>query len=480
LAALLAVILVVGIAWALVVPPGQVPDEPNHIQYTQSIAERFELPGDGPNLYSDEQGVALGHALDGTLPGVPDKKPPWTRAAYERWQRTDARFPDTYAENGGGYIWQGDNPPLYYAYEAAAYKAIGGDFFDRLYGMRIVSALFLLVSAIGAWLLAGELFGRRRLLQFVAAAVTGLQPMVTFVAAGINPDAGLFAFWSIALWLGARVIRRGLTLPDGVALGLVVGLAFTEKSTSLALIPAALLALALGYWRVRATNPRARTAAVAAAAALAVPIVAWAVLAAVLDRDLMNHAPRYPDREAPSFTSLEDMRRFASYIWQFYLPRPSFLTPAPLVGDGGDPLYHTWMKSGWAAFGWLEVRLPEWVYRVLTVLSAGALVAGVAVAVRAVLRDRRLLGLVAFFALAVVGLLFIVHWAEFTIVSLENIPFIQGRYILPLLPLGGAAVAGAISLLPARARAAAAGLVVGGLLVLQVASLGVNVGRYFA
>ena len=42
LLALLGVVLTLGFAWALLVPPGLVPDEPNHIQYTQSIAERFE------------------------------------------------------------------------------------------------------------------------------------------------------------------------------------------------------------------------------------------------------------------------------------------------------------------------------------------------------------------------------------------------------------------------------------------------------
>jgi hypothetical protein len=58
LAALLTVLLIVGFAWALVVPPGQVPDEPNHLQYTQSIAERFELPGDGQEAVS--AGAELG------------------------------------------------------------------------------------------------------------------------------------------------------------------------------------------------------------------------------------------------------------------------------------------------------------------------------------------------------------------------------------------------------------------------------------
>ena len=113
-----------GARWS---PPGQVPDEPNHIQYTQTIAERYDLPGHGPNVYSVEQGTALGYSLDGSLSGIPGKKPPWTRAAYERWQHQNSllELDPNYSSNGGGYIWQGDNPPLYYAYEAAAYR-VGG------------------------------------------------------------------------------------------------------------------------------------------------------------------------------------------------------------------------------------------------------------------------------------------------------------------------------------------------------------------
>src|SRR3712207_9244995 len=63
------------------------------------------------------------------------------------------------------------------------------------------------------WLLAGELLGRRRGLQLVAAAVVGLWPMLVFLSSSVNPDAMLYATWSLTLWLGVSAIRRGLTLP---------------------------------------------------------------------------------------------------------------------------------------------------------------------------------------------------------------------------------------------------------------------------
>ncbi len=119
--------------------------------------------------------------------------------------RVEARLPDSARGDGGGQNPASSNPPLYYLYESVPYLlASGGDIFDRLYVMRLWSVLLLLVTTAGAWLLAGELFGRNRLLQLVAAGFAGLQPMVTFVSSSVTPDALLFATWSVAFWLCAR------------------------------------------------------------------------------------------------------------------------------------------------------------------------------------------------------------------------------------------------------------------------------------
>ena len=92
LAALLAVVLVFGIAWAAMVPPGQVPDEPNHIGYTQSLAERHAFPGGGPRTLSTEEDVSLYFALRGDVSRNVLKQPAWiTREALpaycgHRWR----------------------------------------------------------------------------------------------------------------------------------------------------------------------------------------------------------------------------------------------------------------------------------------------------------------------------------------------------------------------------------------------------------
>ena len=59
LAALVVVVAILGVGWALLVPPWQSPDENNHFAYAQSLAERGALPqASGRPGWSSDQGVA--------------------------------------------------------------------------------------------------------------------------------------------------------------------------------------------------------------------------------------------------------------------------------------------------------------------------------------------------------------------------------------------------------------------------------------
>lgn len=478
LAALLAVVFVFSLAWTLAVPPGQIPDESHHIQYAQTIAERHELPGDGPGPFSTEEDVALNTALRGGITFNLEKTPEWRRAAYRAWEADAADLP---RDNGGGFIFQGDNPPLYYAFESLAYEAgSGADFFDRLELMRIWSGLLLLVTTTGAWLLAGEVFGRKRLLQLAAAALAGLQPMAAFISSGVNPDAALIAMWTMALWLGARIVRRGLTTRDGVALGLVAGFAVWVKATAWGFLPAALFAIVVGWVRIRERpGPHPRTPLAAAVGSLLGAAGAWVLTAAALGRSIVNEAPDYPGVHHPSLTSLTTIREFASYVWQFYLPKLPFQTPFYAMGDGAERVYESWLKTGWGAFGWLEVRFPEWTYSLIAIFSALVILGGVAALARANLRRRVDPVLVAFLLLAAIGLMLVLHWADYTFISVQRHPVEQGRYLLPLIAVGGLGLAGGITLLRPRWRGAAVGVVLALLVTLQVASIGLTMGRYF-
>jgi len=478
LAALLGAVAVVGVAWALLLPPWQSPDENSHFGYAQTLAERFELPGDEDRpIFSTEQNLAQNRSNSDQTAAQPATKPEWSEQAYERWQQAERRLGRSARSDGGGPNPAATNPPLYYLYGAPAYlAATGGDIFDRLYLMRLWSVVLLLVTTCAAWLVAGELFGRERPLQLVAAGVAGLQPMVAFLSSSVTPDALLFAIWSLSFWLGVRIIKRGLRAPDAVALLLVVGLGVVTKATSYALLPAALLVLAVGVARLGSARRRSAVAmASLALLAFVAPAGTWIATAAVLDRPAVNEIATAPGRSSPTLTNF-NVRELGSYMWQFYLPRLPF--QKRFEGMEELPAYNVWLKGGWARFGWLEVKFPEAVYVVLAGLTL-ALLGGAAWALA---RARRRIDwpLAAFFTITVLGLLAGLHWTEFRLLVSGQGPFNQGRYLLPLISLMGVATAATVSLLPARRRLTGVAVVLGGLFVLQAFSMALVAGRFYA
>ena len=182
LAALLIIVVVVGLAWALVVPPWQSPDETTHFAYAESLAENFMLPGikGRPGESSDE---ALADGAVGASRGAfyPQSSPPdWSRADYSAYLARERGGDAPSKSDGSGPIADQQNPPLYYLFADLPYLLDhGGTTFGRLYDIRITGVLLLALTTTGAWLLAGEALGRRRLPQLACAAVAGLLPMST-------------------------------------------------------------------------------------------------------------------------------------------------------------------------------------------------------------------------------------------------------------------------------------------------------------
>jgi hypothetical protein len=170
-----------------------------------------------------------------------------------------------------------------------------------------------------------------------------------------------------------------------------------------------------------------------------------------------------------------NVRQFLSYVWQFYLPRFPGLTPFRTTPD--LPIYDVWLKEGWGVFGWLELSMPGWVYAVLSVITGSVAVASAAIVAR--FRDRLRLELLTFFAVAVLSLLFGLHFEEYRSIIAHQGALLQGRYLLPLVGLFGLAVGLIVSRIPPRWRGAACGAVIMGLLLLQLLALAAVARRYY-
>jgi 4-amino-4-deoxy-L-arabinose transferase-like glycosyltransferase len=496
LALLLLVVAVVGTAWALIVPPWQAPDEDVHFAYTQTLAERHELPGKGELAVSSEQRLSMDFSNTDAVVLIKGAKPDWSPLSEREWLRDSPAAP---RNDGGGGNAAADYPPGYYLYEMLAYKlASSSDLISRLYVMRLFSAVWLLVTTVAAWLLAGELLGRNRLLQLVSAATIGLWPMLTFISSAINPDAMLVALWTLSTWLGVAILRRGVSAPRAIGLCLCVGIALVTKTTALALLPPAAFALAVGAWRLRRkVTVRQLKWGLAAALAFGVPVLAWVLVAhssghaafgqAALVSQTGGGEAGVVGANAPPTGGI---RYLASYLWQFYLPRLPFMYDQRFVFPtiSHYPAYEVWLASGWASFGWVSVWFPAWVYRiflaVVLAVSSGAGISALrgARALRALPKPARRArwALAAFLALTVSTLLAGLHWTDFHMLVDRKAPFLQGRYLLPVGALLAVVVALAIRAVPTRFRPLGAGAVLGGLVAFQIACLGLVAAHYYA
>lgn len=461
------------LGWIAVSPAFQAPDESGHFAYVQSLAERGEVPTSaGAPVLSTELNRAASAANSIQTQQVPATKPEWNPSAYEHYLERAAQEGNSVRRDGGPTP-AGVNPPLYYLWEMPGYWiASGGDVFARVTTMRLWSVPFLLVTVIATWLLAGTVFGPRRELQFAAAAVPALFPMVAFISSSISPDGLTFALWSVAFLLGARVLLRRGGAADLIGLLAVLGLAIATKAVSFALAPAVLLVLGVSLWRNRHRRRLVAAVCVSGVLLLVATVGTWFVIAGNSDRSAVP--------QLGQATSLDDFRpdAFASYVWQFYLPKLPFQSGHPALADWPPRAYEFWVEKSWGAFGWLEVRWPMAVYWPLALAGLAVALA----ALGAIWRRRAQISrtLLAFFALAAVALLLGLHLSEYAVLRDTSGLINQGRYLFPLIPLAGLAAAAALTVVPARARPGALGGGVGALASLSLLSISLTAGRFYA
>ena len=476
LALLLGVVAVFGTGWSMMTAPWQTPDEIAHFAYVQTIAENGRLPGKQGDHYSTELQQAT--IVTNSQPTI------FHRYAHPEWARSRERVYDREEEklnreNGGGNQPSASYPPLYYAYLSVFYLAgKEGDIFLRLGLMRLGSMLWLLVTVVGVWLLAGQLFSRRRLPQLVAAATAGLWPMLGHVSAGVNPDGMLYALWTLALWAGVVILREGLTARRAAVFGAFVGLATITKVSALVLVPPALLLLAWAAWRGR--DRRALIAAALGAAALALPTAAWTGYSIASERVVYAQAAEIGETDVGRGFNA---REFASYLWQFYLPRQDWQTDinhhVPVISE--LPLYNTWIGMSWGTYGWVTNWYKPWAYRIFAAITALITLLFLLTAAlrRRWLRDRRSREPALFLAMVAAITVAALHWTDYQFYIVGKGLFAQGRYLFPLVGIGAAIVAYALTSLPRGAGRIAAGLWLGGLIVLEFVGLGQLMGDWY-
>jgi hypothetical protein len=438
-----AVALANGIAWGLIIPLFQTPDEPGHVAYVQYVAETGKPPtGRGDvSHFSEEQRNLLKALRSKQIQRRQHNRVPGTATYRKRLERTD----DTPANrvSGGGYTTATNNPPLYYYAAAAVYRLSPSTALpDRVHVLRLFSALLAAVTVLFVFLFLRELLPSTPWAWSVGALAVAFQPMFGFTSSGVTSDTVLYVASAGIFYMFARAFRRGLTPRRGVAIVLLAAIGLLAKTTMLGLAPGiafGLLALVLS-----AEGERRREAirgAMAAIAVVAVPLIAYMVInSMVWDRSLWFGRSGVPALGAilPGEQRADGgFLDFASYTWQFYLPRLPFMDS--FFAD--YPLRNVWFNGFIGNFGWLDYDFPRWVYNWSLALAFVllALVARQLVSLRNVPPWR--LWELATYVLLALGLLVLIAGAGY-VAQLDGANgYEQPRYLFPLLALYGALIA---------------------------------------
>ncbi|MGQ9683713.1 MAG: glycosyltransferase family 39 protein [Anaerolineae bacterium] len=308
--------------------------------------------------------------------------------------------------------------------------------------IHVARALSVVLGAATVWCAYGmalEVLPHRPLLALAAAAVTAFTPMFLFISAAVSNDALVTLLSTLALWQMLRMVRLPPTTGRWLGLGLLIGLATLAKTSGLGLLPLSLLVPVWLGWQRRSLR-----------------LALWGVAGICATAGLVS-----------GWWFLRN--------WRLYHDPLGWTVFASLMGRRSEgfgladlvPELQGIFMSYWGVFGWMNVVMPEWTYRVLgtlTVVAAAGLVPVAWTWLRQPV-ERRLAQWPLLLLLALWPLLVLAGFLRWTLLT----PASQGRLLFPAIaplslwlalglsgwaprrwravpPLAGAALMGALAL----------------------------------
>ena len=425
-------------AWSLMVPPFQGKDEVEHFTYVEQLAEEGTLPENGHanGTYSPEVSLVLGGLHYPAVTHSPQT--PAISSVAEQRTLSEAVNAGASLHGSGEAGVATSEPPLYYAIQTIPYFIGAGNVLTQLQLMRLVGALFAAATVLFTFLFLRELLPGARWAAAVGAVCVALQPGFAFVSGSVNPDSMLFAVAAAIFLCLARAFRRGLTRRLSVVLGLLIAVGFVTKLNFIGFAAGVYVGLAvLGVRAVKATGVRALLTTVLAAGIGIVPVALYAL------RNSLTNRPTFGIVSGGAgLISTHSLFHQISYIWQLYLPRLPGMTH---YFSGLATYKDIWFDRSVGLYGWMDTMFPGWVNNVALVPAAAILLLCIRELVlrRAALRAR--LAELGVYAAVVLGVLVMIGASSYLSDVIQRGPaFGEPRYLLPMLPLLGAALALAV------------------------------------
>jgi hypothetical protein len=482
LALILLVAALLSIGWDVATPALQGPDEARHFAYLQYLAETGHLPrATGANEVeevapgSTEVQEAMNTLYLQALIANRKARPAWSGVDLNLWRQVERSMPHGSRANGGGPNGIAKNPPLYYAVMAVPYKILAGlPLLKRLFVLRLFNALFYLATIVLAWLIAGEVFATARWKQALATGAVALEPQMAAMSAVINPDNLSIALTAGFLLASLRLVRLGPTSWRVLAASLLAAAAVLTQGRNLVLLPVLAVVLVVTWIRHRPVARETLTLGAAGIAPVGVAFLAYALFGRAAGGSSI-----YGGQVSELNTKMGfKLGQFLSTVWDFYFAKIASLPDrlGPRWGYG-----QVYIEGFYAGYGGGNTSLPRGAIGALRAVSLLGLV-GLCAAVVACWRQlRRAWPAVLVTVSLLLTTIVFLHYVSYRAL-LENggqRPLIVGRYLLPMIPLFGLAIAFTVGSLPRRLGPLVGAAILGGGVVLCFSGIVVSTFRFY-
>lgn len=332
---ILTLFVVMGFWYSMAVPAYETPDELYHYPFARHLAQGNGLPvqdSEATGPWNQEGSQApLYYWLVGRLTAGIDQ------SDFEQLATTNPR------SNMGDPLYPGNKNRMLYS--AAPQPLVGSNL-----ALHIARWLSLFLGVVTLWAVAqtAQLMMPPRL-ALLPPLILAVIPQFIFISASCSNDSMVIAASALVLWWLTRLLvvaeQRGVKVGEWLVLGVLLGIAALSKLQGLGLwLLAAGVGLAIAY--------RRRDWRVPLVAALPVALPALLVAGWWYWRNFTLYG---------DWTGLEHLMT--------------------LNGRRNEPLEwdEWWLEfrglrySFWGLFGWFNILLPEWIYRVLDGVSVVAL-----------------------------------------------------------------------------------------------------------
>lgn len=409
---------------AVLVPPGEIADEPAHLLRADSLLYGQILGQRRPATYNGKPLIEPGLLGNATLFGV-DMPPPVGHIAEKKV--TPAQIAALEARPWSkGAIWIPSATtaiylPIFYVPAAAAIglsQTVDFSAYRTIQAARIANSLCFIALGVCALLLAS----RGRILLFSVLCL----PMAISLAASLNQDGLIIATSALAFALLTRA-----TAPRGRAYWAAAVLITAVVIVKLPYFPLALLLLVpcVGRGQYRS----ALRAGLRAVAIAVVPGIIWTAIAMYFVATPFPPLPPYhPAYLWPGDPNVEFQSPNVAAQAEVFLHRPLYPVILPARTIKASWLGFRNEMVGW--FGWLEFGLPPQMYPLWVFAIACAIISEffeTPAHPRGPPPIATIIGVIA--VAAALCSIFDAEYLKWTRVGAPLIEGVQGRYLLPLL-----------------------------------------------